>query len=158
MQHRSIEAIRGAVRELAIDGRAQLFSKHEAVRALLQGGPGYGTLDFPAGGLALYDATRLSVPDSAVDSVSLTELLRSDARDCVSRWSELMLNSEAEQKLVDATIEPPRLCHDPILGALVWCTEKSIALFFESYSSAFRGRRGFTARALLSTRSEVASV
>ena len=84
--------------------------------ALLQGGPVYDTLDFPVGGLALYDATRLSVADSAVDSVSLTQLPRDDARDCVSRWSELMFNSEAEQKLVDATIEPPRLYQDPILG------------------------------------------
>ena len=47
------------------------------------------------GGLALYDATRLSVPDCAVDSVSLTQLLWGDARDCVSKWSELMVNSEA---------------------------------------------------------------
>ena len=39
LQHRSIEAIRGAVRERAVNGRAQLCSKHEAVRALLQGGP-----------------------------------------------------------------------------------------------------------------------
>ena len=111
LQHRYIEAIRGAVRDCAVDGRAQFFSKHEAVRALLQGGPGYNTLDFSVGGSALYDATRLSVPDSAVDSVSLTQLLWGDARDCVSKCSELVLNSEAEQKLV----EPPRR-QDPILG------------------------------------------
>ena len=55
-------------------------------------GRGYDTLNFPTDGLALYDATRLSVPDSAVDSVSLTQPLRSDARDCVNRWSELVLN------------------------------------------------------------------
>ena len=71
-------------------------------------------MDFPVGGLALHDATRLSV--LAVDSVSLTQLFTSDARDCVSRWYELMLISEAEQKLVDATIEPSRLYQDPILG------------------------------------------
>ena len=91
LQHRSIEASRGAVRERAVNGRARLSSLHEAVRALLQGGPGYDTLDFPVGGLALYDATRLSVP--AVDSVSLTQLLRSDARDCVIRLFGLMLRS-----------------------------------------------------------------
>ena len=38
-------------------------------------------------------STRFSVPDSAVHSVSLTQLLWSDARDCVRRWSELMFNS-----------------------------------------------------------------
>ena len=79
----------------AVDGRGQLFSKHELVRALLQVGLGYDTLDFRC----LNDTTRLSVPDSAVDSVSFTQLLRSDARDCVNRWK----------------IEPPRLYQDPIL-------------------------------------------
>ena len=53
VQHRSLEAIPGAVRERAVDGRAQLFSKHEAVRALLQGGPVYDTLNFPVGGFGL---------------------------------------------------------------------------------------------------------
>ena len=95
----------------------QKKKKHECIRALLHGGPGYDTLDFPVGGLVLYDPARLSVSDSAVDTVSLTQLLRGDARHCVNRWSELMLKSKAERKLVDAAIEPPRLHQDPILGA-----------------------------------------
>ena len=72
LQHRSI---RGAVRERAVDGRSQTFQKHEAVSALLHGGMGYDTLDFPVGVLALYDPARLSVLDSAIDSVSLAQLL-----------------------------------------------------------------------------------
>ena len=88
---------------------AQTFSKHEAVSARLHGGVGFDTLDLPVGGLALCYPARLSVPDSAVDLVSLANSPRGDARDCVCRWSELMLNSESEQKLVDATSEPPRL-------------------------------------------------
>ena len=87
-------------------------------------------MDFPVGGLVLYDATRLSVPDSAVDSVFLTQLLRGDARGCVNRWSELIFNSGGEQKLVDATIEPPRLYQDPILGGSRVVYRKPSALFF----------------------------
>ena len=62
----------------------------KAFRALLHGGPGYDTLDSSVGGVARDDPARLSVPDSAVDSVSLAQRARGDARDCVCRWSELV--------------------------------------------------------------------
>ena len=61
MQHCSMEAIRG-VREREVNGRAHTFSKHEAVRALLQGGPGSDTLDFP---LAAWPCTTTRASDAA---------------------------------------------------------------------------------------------
>ena len=83
--------------------------------ALLQVGPVYDTLDFP---LVAWPCTtpRASQLLTLRLAQCLSQLPRDDARDCASRWSELMFNSEAEQKLIDATIEPPRLYQDPILG------------------------------------------
>ena len=102
------------------------FSKHEAVSAVLHGGLGYVSLDLPVGGLALYDPARLSVPDY---SVSLEKLLREDARDCVWRWSELMLISENEQKFVDATSLRGSI-RDPMLaGSRLACKSFIRALF-----------------------------
>ena len=46
----------------------------------------------------------------------LAQLLGGDAREFVCRWSELMLHSAIEQKLVGATSEPPRLYQDPKLA------------------------------------------
>ena len=84
--------------------------------ALLQRSAEHDALDCPVGGLALYDTTRLSIPDSAVESTSLAQLLTEDTRDYVCRWSELMLHSENEQRFVHTTSEPPRLYQDPILA------------------------------------------
>ena len=47
IQHPSIEGIRGAVRERAVDGRSQTFSKHETDSALLHGGMGMTPWTFP---------------------------------------------------------------------------------------------------------------
>ena len=95
LQQRFIVPILVAVRERAIE-RAHLFSKDEVVRALLHAGPGYDTLDSSVGGLALSDPARLSVPDSAVDSVSLAYLLRADAGDCVCRSELVKFGSSAK--------------------------------------------------------------
>ena len=88
---------------------------------------------------------------SAVDSVSLAKLLRRHARDCVCRWFELMLNSENEQKLCDATSEPRRLHQDPKLAGLS-------ALSLGRDLCAARGHGSSVARVSLSTKSKVASV
>ena len=84
LQQRSIESIRGAVRERAVGERAHLFLTHEAVRALLHGGLGTIPWTRPMVAWPLYDPPRLSVPDSAVDSVSLAHLLRDNLRGMLS--------------------------------------------------------------------------
>ena len=43
-----------------------------------------------------------------------------------------MFNSEAEQNLVDATIEPPRLYQDPILGRSYVVYRKFMRTLFSS--------------------------
>ena len=106
LQHRSIEGIRGAVRERTVGGRSQTFSKHEAVSALLRGG---GMVRTP------WTLPLVAWP-CTTPRVSLAQLLWGNAREFVCRWSELMLNSENEQKLVDATSEPPRLYQYPKLA------------------------------------------
>ena len=114
LQHPSVEGICVAVRERTMNGRSQTFSKHEAVGALLE----WGMTPWWLGPVR---PRALSVPNSAVDSVSLAKLL-----------SEFMLNSENEQKLVDATSEPPRLCQDPKLaGSRLACKSFIRTLFWK---------------------------
>ena len=74
-------------------------------------------------------AARLSISESAVDSVSLTQLLAGDARDRVCRPNS-SLNFENEQRLVDAARNGLAL-PGPGPGRLEWRTGGSFANFFK---------------------------
>ena len=67
-----------------------------------------------------------------------------------------MLNSEAQQKLVDATIEPPRLFQDPILGGSRVVYRKIIRTLFRKGLVLFEDAEVSLHVLFLSIRSKVA--
>ena len=100
---------------------------HEAVSALLQCGaevrcPGLS----PLVAWPCTTPARLSISESAVDSVSLTQLWAGDGRDRVCRGSEFKLHSAR----LDATRNGSAL-PGPGVGRLEWPTWGSFANFFK---------------------------
>ena len=107
------------VAERAREERLFSETKQQAISALLKGKPssydeGGGC---HVGGLATFDAGRISLPDSVHDCPLITDVLEGAALKSVKCFETEILNSAEEQLRVDAQTDEPRLYHDPVLAA-----------------------------------------
>ena len=100
---------------------------------------------------------RLSISESAVDSVSLTQLLAGDARDWVCRWSEFKFHSENEERPVDAARNGSAL-PGPGLGRLEWPTGGFIRKLFLEGLVRFSRTPKYHCTCFFSTRNRADSV
>ena len=97
-----------------------MFSEdaNEAISALLGNkASAYGSEGTSSvGGVAPFDRGKVSLPSSAASAPLLTELLCGEPLDAVKGFETCVLNSTAEQEVIDSSPSVrPRLYFDPIL-------------------------------------------
>ena len=119
-EHTSFLAnLRNDVNERLCEERSFGESEHEAISALLKGKASVYSSDAACsvGGLATFDLGRISLPESVHDCPYLEDVLQGEALKAIQGFSNYILNSEEEQKLVDASTKRPCLYMDPVLSA-----------------------------------------